>query len=96
MLTKPGALSTYEALACGVPVLLLGIGSGLMPQESGMFEAATRHGFGFAARTLDDVADIIALGPEHWSRTRSTLAGFYQHSSGQELIERIHPYHVHA
>ena len=33
VLTKPGALSTYEALACGTPVLLLGI-RGLMPQES--------------------------------------------------------------
>ena len=54
VLTKPGALSTYEALACRVPVLLLGI-RGLMPQESGLFEAAARYDFGFAARYFEDL-----------------------------------------
>ena len=37
-ITKPGAMSTYEAIASGVPVALCGIG-GLMPQESGLFHA---------------------------------------------------------
>src|SRR5262249_15932031 len=41
MISKPGALSTYEALACRVPVLLTGM-IGVMPQESGLFHAASR------------------------------------------------------
>jgi UDP-N-acetylglucosamine:LPS N-acetylglucosamine transferase len=96
VLTKPGALSTYETLACGVPVLLLGIGVALMPQESGMFRAATEHEFGFAAASLNDVSAIVARGPESWGQLRNRLAQFYRSSSGQELIERIHPSHVHA
>ena len=61
VLTKPGALSTYEALACGVPVLLLGL-RGLMPQESGLFHAAAHYEFGFAASRFSEVEDVIQPG----------------------------------
>ena len=95
VLTKPGALSTFEALACGVPVLLLAVG-GVMPQESGLFRAALHYEFGFGAITLDEVAAVIAKGPPEWNRLRASLAQFYQASSGRELIERIEPEHVRA
>src|SRR6185436_3008824 len=42
VITKPGALSTFEALATGVPPLLLAVG-GVMPQEGGLFRAALHH-----------------------------------------------------
>src|SRR5207244_5563293 len=58
VVTKPGALSTYEALACRVPVLLAGI-CGLMPQESGFFRAVRRYDFGFAAATFEELARTI-------------------------------------
>jgi len=93
VLTKPGALSTYESLACGVPVLLLGI-RGLMPQESGLFHAARHYEFGFAASQLKDVEDVVRRGRLAWDQMRSSLAAFYKTSSGQELIERIQ--HLHA
>jgi UDP-N-acetylglucosamine:LPS N-acetylglucosamine transferase len=93
VLTKPGALSTFEALACGVPVLLLGV-RGLMPQESGLFAAARRCEFGFAASRLEDIAEVIARGPARWSRLREFISQFYTSSSGQELIERLHPDHA--
>jgi len=93
VLTKPGALSTYEALACGVPVLLLGI-RGLMPQESGLFQAALHYDFGFAASRLRDVENVIEQGHAAWNRLRSSLDSFYQTSSGEELIDRIQ--HQHA
>jgi UDP-N-acetylglucosamine:LPS N-acetylglucosamine transferase len=93
VLTKPGALSTYESLACGVPVLLLGI-RGVMPQESGLFDAARHYEFGFAASTLNDVEEVVSRGRRAWDQMRSSLAAFYQTSSGEELIERIQ--HVHA
>ena len=90
VLTKPGALSTFEALACGVPVLLLGV-RGLMPQESGLFAAARRCEFGFAASRLKDIEDVIARGPQKWSRLREFIAQFYTCSSGLELIEKLQP-----
>jgi processive 1,2-diacylglycerol beta-glucosyltransferase len=93
VLTKPGAFSTYEALACGVPVLLLGI-RGLMPQESGLFRAARHYEFGFAASTLKDVENIVRLGRPAWDQIRSSLSAFYKTSSGEQLIERIQ--YIHA
>ena len=93
VLTKPGAISTYEALACGVPVLLLGV-RGLMPQESGMFRAALHYEFGFAASCLKDVEDVILRGPQVWNRLRSSITQFYTGSCGRELIERIQPHHA--
>jgi len=93
VLTKPGALSTYEALACGVPVLLLGF-RGLMPQESGLFRAAVHYEFGFAASRLSEVEDVITQGRSAWNRLRSSLDSFYQSSCGEEIVERI--LHQHA
>ena len=88
VLTKPGALSTYETLACGVPVLLLGL-RGLMPQEAGLFRAASHYEFGFAASQLSEVEDIINQGRSAWNRLRTSLASFYQGSCGEEIVERI-------
>jgi processive 1,2-diacylglycerol beta-glucosyltransferase len=93
VLTKPGALSTFEALACGVPVLLLGI-RGLMPQEAGMFRAALHYDFGFAASHMKDVESILRQGRQTWSRIRGSLGEFYQTSPGHELIEKIQRRHV--
>ncbi len=95
VITKPGALSTYEALACGVPVLLNGI-RGLMPQESGLFHSAARYGFGFSARTLDELAEVIRNGPGEWNRKRDSVRQFYKASSADELIERIQLVHAGA
>jgi processive 1,2-diacylglycerol beta-glucosyltransferase len=95
VVTKPGALSTFEALACGVPVVLAGM-RGLMPQESGLFEAARHYDFGFAARTFRELESIIKMGTSAWSQKRETLGHFYRRDSGNELIQRIQPKHAHA
>ena len=95
VLTKPGAMSTYEAMACGVPPVLLGI-LALMPQESGMFEAATRYDFGYSATTFAELESVIRLGPGEWNHKREALARFYTRSSGEELIERIQPVHARS
>jgi UDP-N-acetylglucosamine:LPS N-acetylglucosamine transferase len=95
VVTKPGGSATFEAIACGAPLLLLGFG-GLMPQESGTFHAAPRCVFGFTATNPDEAEEILSLGPERWNPLRDSQALFYRGSSGEELIERIHPHHVHA
>jgi processive 1,2-diacylglycerol beta-glucosyltransferase len=95
VVTKPGALSTYEALACGVPVVLAGM-RGLMPQESGFFQAARHYDFGFSARSFQELAAAINEGPGAWTRKRDSLSQFYQYNSGEGLIERIHSADVPA
>jgi UDP-N-acetylglucosamine:LPS N-acetylglucosamine transferase len=93
VVTKPGALSTYEALACRVPVLLTGL-RGLMPQESGLFAAAHHYDFGFGARSLADVEDIICRGPAAWKRKRESIPQFYSAVPASQWIERIQPVNV--
>ena len=93
VITKPGALATYETLASEVPVALTAVG-GLMPQESGLFKAATRCGFGFAVETLEELGDVIRQGLGGWRGKRDAIRNFYRPGSTQELIERIQPSHV--
>ncbi len=93
VITKPGALSTYESLASLVPAVLTGIG-GLMPQESGLFEAASRQGFGFAVRTLEELRNVLAMGADEWRKKRGAIIRFYQPASSGDIIERIQPFHA--
>jgi processive 1,2-diacylglycerol beta-glucosyltransferase len=95
IVSKPGALSAYEALGCGVPVLFTSLGC-LMPQESGLFNAAEHYDFGFAAKTLKEVESIVSKGPGEWNRKRESIAQFYRSSSADQLIERIQPVDVEA
>jgi processive 1,2-diacylglycerol beta-glucosyltransferase len=95
VVTKPGALSAYETLACGVPVLFTSLGC-LMPQESGLFQAAEHYDFGFTANTLEEVESVVRKGPADWSRKRESIGQFYRSSSADLLIERIQPVDVEA
>jgi len=95
VVTKPGALSTYEALAVGSPPVLTAIG-GLMPQESGLFEAARTEGFGFAVRTLEELRGVVSRGADEWRQKREAIASFYNPATLPDLIERIEPSHVRA
>jgi len=95
VVTEPGALSAYEALACGVPVMFTSLGC-LMPQESGFFKAAHRYDFGFAAKTVQEVEAIIQRGRIEWNRKRESILQFYQSSSADLLAERIQPVDVEA
>ena len=95
VVTKPGALATYESLASRVPAVLTAIG-GLMPQESGLFNAARQQGFGFAVRTLDELRSVVSRGVDDWQKKRDAIAAFYRPGAAPELIERIEPSHVRS
>jgi processive 1,2-diacylglycerol beta-glucosyltransferase len=88
VITKPGALSTYEALAAAVPAVLSGIG-GLMPQESGLFHAARRLGFSFAVNTLDELRVVVRKGVSGWELRRCVMPAFYQPGSSRDIVERL-------
>ena len=93
VVTKPGALSTYETLASAVPAVLTAVG-GLMPQESGLFRAASDHGFGFAVRTLDELGAVVRQGVAGWRAKHEAINRFYQPGSVPDVIDRIQPYHI--
>lgn len=95
VVTKPGALSAYESLACGVPVLFTSLRC-LMPQESGLFDAAHHYDFGFAAKTFSELEAVIRSGRGEWNRKRESIHDFYRASSADILIERIQPVDVEA
>ena len=88
-------MSTYEALACGVPPVLLGI-LALMPQESGVFDAASRYGFGYAVSNFAELHDVIRIGRHGWNRRREGIQNFDPIGCGRELIERMQPVHARA
>jgi UDP-N-acetylglucosamine:LPS N-acetylglucosamine transferase len=88
VITKPGALATYETLAARVPAVLTAIG-GLMPQESGMFRAACEEGFGFAVRTFEELSAVLEKGVGEWQRKRAAIPGFYSPDTLPHLVERI-------
>jgi processive 1,2-diacylglycerol beta-glucosyltransferase len=88
VITKPGALSTYEALASAVPTALYAIG-GLMPQESGLFHAARRLGFSFAVNTLDELRMVVRKGVAEWASRRRAISEFYRPGSSRDIIERL-------
>jgi len=88
VITKPGALTTFEALACRVPLLLTSLRY-LMPQESGLFRAAQHYDFGFAARTLHELEQTIRKGPIVWNRKRESISQFFELTRTTDLIERI-------
>jgi UDP:flavonoid glycosyltransferase YjiC (YdhE family) len=93
VITKPGALSTYEALAAAVPAALTAIG-GLMPQESGLFDAARRLGFGFPVQTLEELRGVVRKGVTEWQSRRPAIASFYRPGSPGDIIERIQLAHA--
>ncbi len=92
VMTKPGALSTYETLASAVPAVLTAIG-GVMPQESGLFHAAESYGFGFPVTTFDELARVVGQGPMEWRKKREAIASFYRPGSAADIIGRIQPLH---
>jgi UDP-N-acetylglucosamine:LPS N-acetylglucosamine transferase len=93
VITKPGALSTYEALAAAVPAVLTAIG-GLMPQESGLFDAARRLGFSFAVNTMDELRTVVQKGVSGWESRRQPIADFYLPGSSRDIVERIQLAHA--
>src|SRR5207237_26321 len=61
----------------------------MMPQESGLFEAAHHYDFGFAARTFDEIGAIIRKGASEWNRKRESIPQFYEVATAVELVQRI-------
>ena len=78
-----------------VPVLFTSMGC-LMPQESGLFNAAIIMILASQQRPLRNWSRLFKRAPSSGDRKRESIPEFYRSSSADLLIERIQPVDVGA
>jgi len=91
MVSKLGGLTTFEALACRLPIIADGI-TEPMPQEAGTVRLIERRGAGILIR---DAAEIVATvkalstDPARYSRMRAATVGLAMPNSTEHIIREI-------
>ena len=73
VVARPGTGTTSEAIICGRPLIMNGIG-GVMPQESVTMRYGARHGIARMIRRAAEVGDILDVWEQH-PRELAALAG---------------------
>ncbi len=91
MISKLGGLTTFEALACRVPI----IGDATtppMPQEEGTAKLITRHGAGILLRHPSEIVPVIRRMVEdtaHYSAMRAATVGLAIPNATRHIVEEI-------
>ena len=91
MVSKLGGLTTFEALACRVPI----IGDMItdpMPQEAGTANLIVERGAGVMLKRCSDVVPVIQRMIEdevHYSRLRNATAGLALPNATRQIVEEI-------
>src|SRR6476659_6041225 len=91
MVSKLGGLTTFEALACRLPIIADTI-TPPMPQEAGTVRLIERRGAGILIR---DAAEIVATvkalstDPARYSRMRAATIGLAMPNSTEHIIREI-------
>jgi UDP-N-acetylglucosamine:LPS N-acetylglucosamine transferase len=91
MISKLGGLTTFEALACRVPI----IGDMItepMPQEAGTASLIAERGAGVMLRRSIDVVPVVRRMMEdevHYSRMRAATVGLAIPNSTRHIVEEI-------
>ncbi len=91
MISKLGGLTTFEALACRVPI----IGDVItepMPQEAGTASLIERRGAGIMLKRSVDVVPVVRRMIEdemHYSRLRAATQGLAIPNSTRQIVEEI-------
>jgi processive 1,2-diacylglycerol beta-glucosyltransferase len=91
MVSKLGGLTTFEALACRVPI----IGDMItepMPQEAGTANLIVERGAGVMLKHCSDVVPVIRRMIEdevHYSRLRNATAGLALPNATRQIVEEI-------
>jgi len=91
MISKLGGLTTFEALACRVPI----IGDMItepMPQEAGTANLIAQRGAGVMLRRPSDVVPVIRRMLEdelHYSRLRAATVGLAIPNATRHIVEEI-------
>lgn len=91
MISKLGGLTTFEALACRVPIIADVI-TEPMPQEKGTARLIAQRGAGVMLKHAKDVVPVLRRMMEdelHYSRMRAATAGLAIPNSTRYIVEEI-------
>src|SRR4051794_7099988 len=91
MVSKLGGLTTFEALACRLPIIVDGI-TPPMPQEAGTVRLIERKGAGILLRNSSEIVSTIrslASDRERYSKMRAATFGLAMPNSTEQIIREI-------
>jgi UDP-N-acetylglucosamine:LPS N-acetylglucosamine transferase len=91
MISKLGGLTTFEALACRVPIIADVI-TDPMPQEAGTARLIAQRGAGVMLNRASDVVNVVRRMMEdevHYSRMRAATAGLALPNATRQIVEEI-------
>ena len=91
MISKLGGLTTFEALACRVPIIADMI-TDPMPQEAGTANLIAERGAGVMLRRSIDVVPVVRRMMEdevHYSRMRAATVSLAIPNSTRQIVEEI-------
>ena len=91
MISKLGGLTTFEALACRLPIIADVI-TEPMPQEAGTANLIAQRGAGVMLKRPSDVVPVVRRMVEdelHYSRLRAAAAGLAIPNATRHIVEEI-------
>ena len=91
MISKLGGLTTFEALACRVPIIADMI-TEPMPQEAGTANLIVQRGAGVMLKRSSDVVPVVRRMLEdelHYSRLRAATVGLAIPNATRHIVEEI-------
>jgi UDP-N-acetylglucosamine:LPS N-acetylglucosamine transferase len=91
MISKLGGLTTFEALACRVPIIADMI-TEPMPQEAGTANMIAQRGAGVMLRRSSDIVPVVRRMLEdelHYSRLRAAAAALAIPNATRQIVEEI-------
>jgi len=91
MISKLGGLTTFEALACRLPIIADVI-TEPMPQEAGTANMIAQRGAGVMLKRPSDVVPVVRRMLEdelHYSRLRAAAAGLAIPNATRHIVEEI-------
>jgi UDP-N-acetylglucosamine:LPS N-acetylglucosamine transferase len=91
MVSKLGGLTTFEALACRLPIIADGI-TPPMPQEAGTLRLIERKGAGILIKDASEIIPTIrslASDRDRYARMRAATIGLTMPNSTEQIIKEI-------
>lgn len=91
MISKLGGLTTFEALACRVPIIADVI-TDPMPQEAGTANLIAKRGAGILLKHACDIVPVVRRMMEdemHYSRLRAATVGLAIPNATRQIVEEI-------
>ena len=91
MISKLGGLTTFEALACRVPIIADMI-TEPMPQEAGTADLIAQRGAGVMLKRCSDIVPVVRRMMEdevHYSRMRAATVGLAVPNATRQIVEEI-------